>query len=290
MPPLSRVGSREEPSYFGAELYLELLKQCLTAAIYPESANRVLSADRRRGLKPRIRSMIVRALARRGYIMQKVRPFDAVARNNGIDWPSIGYSMIGLQRMNNLQECVERVITNEVAGDLVEAGIWRGGAVILMLAVLRSRGVTDRIVWAADSFAGMPRPSLPQDEGYDLADNSYLAVSSDEVRANIARFGLLDEQRVRFLEGWFSDTLPDAPIEKIAVLRLDGDLYESTMDVLTALYERVQPGGYVIVDDYGDWEPCRRAVDEFRTNRRIEARIEPIDGSGVYWRVSRLSG
>lgn len=110
------------------------------------------------------------------------------------------------------------------------------------------------------------------------------------MRANIARFGLLDEQRVRFLEGWFSDTLPDAPIEKIAILRLDGDLYESTMDVLTALYERVQPGGYVIVDDYGDWEPCRRAVDEFRANRRIEARIEPIDGSGVYWRVSRLSG
>lgn len=154
MPPLSLVGSREGPSYFGAEGYLELLKQCLTAAIYPESANRVLRADRRPGLKPRIRSMILRALARRGYIMQRVRPFDAAARNNGTDWPSIGYSMIGLQRMNNLQECVERVITNEVAGDLVEAGVWRGGAVILMLAVLRSRGVTDRSVWAADSFCG----------------------------------------------------------------------------------------------------------------------------------------
>jgi len=89
---------------------------------------------------------------------------------------------------------------------------------------------------------------------------------------------------VRFLKGWFRDTLPAAPIGKLALLRLDGDLYESTRDALHALYGKLSPGGFLLVDDYGDFPPCRKAVDEFRAEHRIDAPIVEVDWSGVYWR------
>jgi O-methyltransferase len=144
--------------------------------------------------------------------------------------------------------------------------------------------MNDRDVWAADSFEGLPVPSHPADQGYDLsfANVPILAVSLEEVRDSFERYGLLDE-RVRFLKGWFKDTLPGAPIGKLAMLRLDGDLYESTRDALAALYDKVVPGGFILVDDYGDFEPCRRAVDEFRASRGIRDPIEKVDWSGVYW-------
>ena len=76
----------------------------------------------------------------------------------------------------------------------------------------------------------------------------------------------------------------DGPIEQLAILRLDGDLYESTMDALVPLYEKVSPGGFVIVDDYGAWEPCRKAVDDFRAQHGITDEIVEVDWTGVYWR------
>jgi O-methyltransferase len=96
---------------------------------------------------------------------------------------------------------------------------------------------------------------------------------------------LLDEQ-VRFLEGWFRDTLPAAPIKRLAVLRLDGDLYESTIQALESLYDRLSTGGYVIIDDYGNVAGCRQAVHDFRARRGINEPIRPIDWAGVYWRRS----
>ncbi len=110
-----------------------------------------------------------------------------------------------------------------------------------------------------------------------------LAVPLDEVKASFERYGLLDEH-VRFLEGWFSETLPSAPIERIAVLRLDGDLYHSTMDALTSLYGKVSPGGFVIIDDYGAVPSCAQAVHDFRSRHGIETAMIKIDWTGVYWR------
>ena len=103
------------------------------------------------------------------------------------------------------------------------------------------------------------------------------------MKSNLDRFGLLDDQ-VRFLKGFFKDTLPSAPIESISVLRLDGDLYESTTQCLEALYSRVSPGGYVIVDDYS-LPPCRMAVESFFQRCSVRVDIHEIDGSGVYWQV-----
>ena len=108
------------------------------------------------------------------------------------------------------------------------------------------------------------------------------AVPEIEVRANFERYGLLDDQ-VRFLSGWFKDTLHNAPIDRIAVLRLDGDLYESTIQALDALYSRLSPGGFCIIDDY-NLAGCRQAVADYRTKHGVSAEIVEIDGSGVLWR------
>jgi O-methyltransferase len=110
-------------------------------------------------------------------------------------------------------------------------------------------------------------------------------VSIDEVRSAFQKYGLLDDQ-VRFLKGWFKDTLPAAPIKQLAVVRLDGDMYESTMDGLVHLYPKLSPGGFLIVDDYGVVDSCRRAVEDYRRKHGIADPIMEIDGTGVYWQRS----
>jgi hypothetical protein len=199
-----------------------------------------------------------------------------------------GYTMIGRDRLENVRHCVTTALDDGIAGDLVECGVWRGGVGILMRGILAARGIEDRTVWMADSFAGLPRP-----EGRDKLDLSAdqrpeLVVAQKRVAAHFERFGLLDD-RVRFLRGWFKDTLPGAPIGPIAVLRLDGDLYESTMSTLTALYDKVSPGGFVIVDDYTSVRFCKAATDEFRAERGITDEIVPIDWTGVFWRKGQAA-
>jgi hypothetical protein len=155
-----------------------------------------------------------------------------------------------------------------------------------MKSILAAYGVRDRRVWVADSFQGLPVPdgvNFPQDIPEDLSSFDELAVSQEQVKANFARYDLLDDQ-VQFLEGWFKDTLPTAPVESLAVLRLDGDYYESTIQILESLYHKVSPGGFVIVDDYGCIEACRQAVTDFRTANGIDDPIVKVDWTGVYWR------
>ncbi len=242
---------------------------------------------RRSPLKAAAHRAITVLLAAGGLELVRRRPFDAETRRLGRDWPVHADTMIGVRRLENLRDLVRTVIREAVRGDLVETGVWRGGASILMTAALEAYGDQDRRVWCADSFAGLPPPDLdryPQDIGMVWHAMAPLQVSLEEVKRNFARYDLLGE-RVRFLPGWFKDTLPGAPVEHIALLRLDGDLYASTMDALTALYDRVSPGGFVIADDYGIVEDtCRRAVDDFRAARGIVAPLQDIDGWGVFWR------
>jgi O-methyltransferase len=213
-------------------------------------------------------------------------------RRQGGAWPRMAHTMIGFKRLSNVQFCIEDVLARGVPGDLIETGVWRGGACILMRAVLKAHGVSDRLVWAADSFEGLPRPSAgkyPADAGLRLHAAKALAVSLDEVKANFKEYGLLDDQ-VRFLKGWFRDTLPAAPIERLAVLRLDGDMYESTMDALVHLYPRLSAGGYVIVDDYGAVPSCKLAIEDFRRAQGIAEPLIEIDWSGVYWQRPAARG
>jgi O-methyltransferase len=209
-------------------------------------------------------------------------------REEGSDWPLNGTTMVGMRRLDNLQSCVEAVVRDGVEGDLIEAGVWRGGASILMRAVLATLGEEDRLVWVADSFEGLPssRPDeFPADAGADEHfEFDFLSVSEAEVRRAFGRYGMLDDQ-VRFLRGWFRETLP--PLRgngRWSLLRLDGDMYESTIIALESLYPDLSPGGFVVIDDYGAIPQCRQAVSDFRGANGIDEEIREIDWTGVYWR------
>jgi hypothetical protein len=271
-------------------LYLDLMKRCLVNMIYPQPEEVPLSAT-----AAGFRGRLARALFRLPSSPQiwpslrdaqgKLLTLSTANRMEGRIWPRVAHTMIGLKRLDNLEFCIEQVITNGVVGDLIETGVWRGGATIFMRAVLKAYGVTDRSVWVADSFEGLPPPNTgkyPYDAGDSLHEARELAVSLEEVKANFERYGLLDDQ-VRFLKGWFRDTLPAAPIERLAVLRLDGDMYESTMDTLANLYPKLSQGGYVIVDDYGAIPACRQAVDDYRSANAITEEIRDIDWTGIFW-------
>ena len=132
-------------------------------------------------------------------------------------------------------------------------------------------------------FRYIAKPWSTEEIKGTVAKAAEIALSLEEVQELFARYDLLDEQ-VGFLKGWFKDTLPTAPIERLALLRLDGDLYESTMDALTALYDRLSPGGFVIVDDYYALAACQQAVDEFRAARGADEPLERIDRDSVFWR------
>jgi hypothetical protein len=201
--------------------------------------------------------------------------------------PPWAMTMIGTRRMDNIEQCVRQALADGVPGDLIETGVWRGGASIFMRGLLRAFEVTDRKVYVADSFQGVPPPDperYPVDEGMELHLWPGLAVGVDDVKANFERFGLLDDQ-VEFVEGWFRDTLPGLRGHQWAVVRLDGDLYESTTDSLENLYDGLSPGGWLIVDDY-EIHACRAAVNDFRERRRIAEPITEIDWTGICWRKS----
>ncbi|TDB98873.1 TylF/MycF family methyltransferase [Actinomadura sp. 7K534] len=215
--------------------------------------------------------------------------FSRGARERGHDWPSVAHTMVGMARLDNVQMCLETVLAEDVPGDFIETGAWRGGVCILARGIFKAHGA-DRNVWVADSFEGIPPVAdggHPDDVRLAMHEhNGVLAVDEATVKDNFARYGLLDDQ-VKFLAGLFRDTLPTAPIERLAVLRLDGDLYESTTDALGALYPKLSPGGFVIVDDYL-LPGCRDAVDDFRRTHGIEGdELRQIDRFSVYWRRGR---
>lgn len=255
-------GARYE--YVFAELhqardrYLDLMEKCLTGTIYEDLPMKVLGQE----------------------------DYDPKIREYGWDWPSVAHTMIGVKRLSNVRSLVESVIGNDIPGDLIETGVWRGGACIMMRAVLKAYGVTDRKIWLADSFKGLPPPDVenfPDDEGETFHEYDELSVSVEDVKQNFKKYDLLDDQLV-FLEGWFKETLPSASINEIALLRLDGDLYESTIQPLESLYDKVSVGGYIIVDDYHVVKGCKAAINDFCSERNIVPEIQEIDGVGVYWK------
>lgn len=240
------------------DLYLDLMKKCLINSIYQDSGNN--------------------------------GRYNKDLRENGIDWPNVAHTMIGLHRLNNLQFCVEDVLQNNIPGDLIETGVWRGGATIFMRSILKAYNDTQRKVFVADSFEGLPAPNpalYPADTNWNLHLYKELAISLEEVISNFKRYDLLDSQ-VIFIKGFFKDSLPIAPIEQLAILRLDGDLYESTMDALNNLYHKLSIGGYVIVDDY-HIPCCAQAIHDFRRINNITDEIQLIQETlpGCYWKKTK---
>ena len=307
-----------DPNADGRALYLDLMKRTLSNVIYEDQPYSFYDDERRPVIADRFR------LDR---------------RVQGEDAPREAHTMVGIPRLRNLQQCVETILAEQVPGDLLEAGVLRGGASIFLRAVLKAYQVTDRKIIACDTF----RPTLSQGRTifqdlllrflsvlasipsqrvhrglYELARKipaekrsfpiaetpsqevidctmfilrharELATVHKDQtgieaVKSHFARYGLLDDQ-VRFLEGFFSDTLPNASLGQLSLIRLDGDLYESTRDALVPLYPKLSPGGFCIIDDYYAFTDCQRAVDEYRTAHGITAELVRIDKLAVYWR------
>ena len=238
------------------DLYIDLMKRCVSNTIYEDPSFHAA--------------------------------YNPSAREEGSDWPRIAHTMIGLQRLDNIHFCLKEVLENQIPGDCIETGVWRGGATIFMRAILKAYGDETRKVWVADSFEGLPPPNplkYPADKDFNLYQHKELAISLEQVQANFKKYDLLDDQVV-FLKGFFKDSLPTAPVNQLAILRLDGDLYESTMDALTHLYPKLSVGGFVIIDDY-PVVPCVRAVNDYRAFHGITDPIIPIGRDGAYWKKTQ---
>ena len=257
---------------------MNLLKCALTNTLYGDHECYPLKPNNalRRSLIALGRSCGIRLLT--------TRTPTAEDRAEGKVIPPFAHTAVGRARLDHLQHCLETVVRDGIAGDVIETGIWRGGTVIFMRAALNVLGERGRTVWAADSFAGLPkpRPEHSPDAGARWHTRRELAVDRRTVEATMERYGL--REGVSFLEGWFADTLPHAPIERLAIIRLDGDMYGSTIDALQALYPKLQPGGFLVIDDYYGVNACASAVDDYRAAHQIEEPIERVDWTCAYWR------
>lgn len=224
------------------ELYLDLMKKILTRALIAKGMERhtILPHGPKSRLLYRFNSLAAR------FGLEAVR----LTASSAEDYLESGHAagnrvedaetMLGTRQLDQMQRCILDVLARNIPGDLIEAGVWRGGLTIFMRAVLMAYRVTDRRVWVADSFAGLPTINRQHDtSGWQRGD---MAVSLEAVRDNFARYGLLDEQVV-FLKGFFAETLPKAPVRSLSILRVDADLYQSTMDVLRNLYSVLSIGG-----------------------------------------------
>ncbi len=266
--------------------YLALLKRALANTLYPELELQIrfLAAGGAEGLsrlelKRHLRDLAVRSPDEFAELMAGKRQGTAPLQHP--------HTMIGLFRLSNIERCAEQVIADGVPGDFLEAGVCKGGAAIFMRALQIAHGAAERRTWVVDSFQGVPPSERECDTRYGLHLDEqhvpWLACSEEGVRDHFSRYDMLDGN-VLFLSGWLAETLPDAPIETLAILRIDVDLYSSTADCLDLLYDKVSPGGFVIVDDYGFHPCCGDAVDDFRLRRGIEEPIQWIDNSGIFWR------
>jgi len=261
-----------------AEHYLRLMRICLTRSFLEPSYAEI----------PRNTRTLAKSLRYAAYsaLQHVLRPFRlSIVQTNR----STGETMMGMGALENLHAAMHQAVGNHVPGDFVETGVWRGGGTIYMRAFLKAYSEPQRRVWVCDSFEGLPKPKdeYEADSGSRLWESEYLAVSMDEVKRNFDFYDLLDE-RVCFIKGFFSDTMPAAPIDQIAILRLDGDMYESTIVVLEHLYPKVSQGGIVIIDDYGMLPECNRAVEDYRLKHGITDPLQIIGyvkGAplGAYW-------
>jgi predicted O-methyltransferase YrrM len=202
------------------------------------------------------------------------------------------FTMTSAERVWALIRSVRYIVDNDIEGDFVECGVWRGGSAMVMALTLADLG-TQRQLWLYDTFAGMTEPSpvdVEADSGTSATrllsrtekaegKNAWCIASLADVKANLAATGY-PEDRIRFRAGDVARTLTEDLPSRIALLRLDTDWYESTKVELEVLYPRLAQGGVCIVDDYGHWEGARKAVDEFFAAHQIKPLMHRIDDTG----------
>ena len=204
------------------------------------------------------------------------------------------YTMVEYERLANAYEVARLAEKNKIRGAFVECGVWKGGAAALM-AHAAKEAKSGRKTWLFDSFEGLPEPTKEdgsQARAYASDRNSGRLASIqkcvgplEDVQRLFFSILKFNPDDIYFGKGWFQDVLPREKqnVGEIAVLRLDADWYESTKCALENLYDNVVQGGYILIDDYGHWEGCKKAVDEFLAARNIKADLQKVDYAGVYF-------
>jgi O-methyltransferase len=266
--------------------YIDLLANALSYALWKEPPKLLSELPRLRS-RHRVLKLLDGLVSMFGGRVALPYEDGEERRLEGKIWPSQAQTMIGNYRLANVKMAVETVISENIPGDLIETGVWRGGTCILMRGILKAHGDRSRKVLVADSFAGLPKPDAekyPADAGDKHFQYANLAISRQDVQENFRKYGLLDEQ-VEFVEGFFEDTLHLLPNEVFSIIRLDGDMYSSTIQALDVLYPKLSVGGFCIIDDYG-LAGCKKAVDDYRLKHGIKDDMVKIDWTGLYWRKS----
>ena len=196
------------------------------------------------------------------------------------------FTMTTPERLFGLREAIEYVVREEIPGDAVECGVWRGGSSMAIALRLLALGDEQRELWMFDTFDGMPAPSA--DDGayvrerfdqYQARGDKWDFAPLDDVARNLRSTGF-PVQRLHLVQGKVEDTVPAHGPETIALLRLDTDWYESTKHELECFWDRLSPGGVLIIDDYGHWEGARKAVDEFFERRGSRPLFSRLDYTG----------
>jgi hypothetical protein len=244
--------------------YLEFLKLFVTGLCYGEEEKTVLPSL--------------------GKNRAKLKPLNIEARQRGNDWTYLGSTMTGHERLKNVKYLLEDVFQKNVRGDYIETGVWRGGSSIFARGVIRAHGQQHRKSFVCDSFKGLPPGERTFDAGDKGWDNTpYLEVSTEIVAGNFNTAGLLDKNII-FAQGFFNATIPPLSnmVESLAIIRFDGDIYESAVDVLYHLYEKLSIGGYFIMDDWFGF-PSKTACEDFFAVHGISPDIIPIDDLSAYW-------
>jgi O-methyltransferase len=253
--------------------YLELLEKTLTFSLWPEPPRPVTLIAKKKLWRVRIARLADRFFQKFGLRLCADLPITPQQREDGPPhWTWMGHTLVSRKRLRNIRDLCSEVVSKNIPGEFVECGVWRGGASIYARACLP----VDRKVILCDSFEGLPYD--PAEPEYVIFD--HLKVSVDEVRQNFKNYD--QDKNLEFIKGYFCDTLKNLKTP-IAILRADGDMYSSTMDILDNLYFQVCPGGFVIIDDYG-LEPCARAVRDFLGRHKITVELVAIDRDAVYWK------
>jgi hypothetical protein len=186
------------------------------------------------------------------------------------------HTLVSSERLWGLYNAIVSVHENDIPGDLIECGAAMGGSAALMGLTLKMLG-SDRKLWVCDTFEGIPAPG-PKDPPEAKQYTGSFKGTTEQVAQLFHRLGISE---YFLIKGMFQDTLPKLPVESLAVAHFDGDWYESTKCCFKYLYDKVSPGGFIQVDDYGHWSGCRKAYDEFCRSRHIKPELIVLDYTGV---------
>ena len=202
------------------------------------------------------------------------------------------YTMTSIERLNTLITAVKYIVSNNIKGSIVECGVWKGGSSMATAYMLQKLSDTQRELYLFDTFEGMPPPSDKDISYFNVYASNLLESENKETQQIYRCYASLEEvkdnlystnypsDKINFIQGKVEDTIPDRAPEKIALLRLDTDWYESTRHELEHLFPRLVPGGVIIIDDYGYWKGCKQATDEYFINSKIPLLLNRIDLTG----------